>query len=264
MDRPVLTAEEAALSYAKYFNQPMAPIPQDKLDIWHGPAADPAEVLPFEDRALFQRADVPGLQNGFAVAANGTGFVANTTFMPGVTAEMFNWWFGWHSVTSDLRYKMWNKDDHWYARADKPDYVKDPSVPLSQKTWGVNHQILEDIGLGADDLLLCFRRPADLGYDESLLGNDDCQAMVCAYGLGSAPAVMTHLARKTEGGILFCSRFWMGYGPNDKGEIVKLLPDGVSIPEMVPRALYGHNIKEYSNLASILPSVYAEEKDKPW
>ena len=261
MDRPVLTAEEAALSYAKYFNQPMAPIPQDKLDIWHGPAADPAEVLPFEDRALFQRADVPGLQNGFAVAANGTGFVANTTFMPGVTAEMFNWWFGWHSVTSDLRYKMWNKDDHWYARADKPDYVKDSSVPLSQKTWGVNHQILEDIGLGADDLLLCFRRPADLGYDESLLGTDDCQAMVCAYGLGSAPAVMTHLARKTEGGILFCSRFWMGYGPNDKGEIVKLLPDGVSIPEIAPVSLLNHNVKEFSNLAAILAPLYAEEKD---
>ena len=42
------------------------------------------------------------------------------------------------------------------------------------------------------------------------------------------------------------------------------MPDGVSIPEMGPRALYGHNIKEFSNLAAILPSVYAEEKDKPW
>ena len=93
------------------------------------------------------------------MAANGTGFVANTTFMPGVTAEMFNWWFGWHSVTSDLRYKIWDHDDHWYARADNPDYVKDPSVPVSQKTWGVNHEILEDIGMGADPLLLCFRRP---------------------------------------------------------------------------------------------------------
>lgn len=264
MDRPVLTPEESTLSYAKYFNQPLAPIPQEKLDIWQGAPADPASVLAFEDRALFQKADVPGLQNGFAVAANGTGFVANTTFMPGVTPDMFNWWFGWHSVTSDLRYKIWDRDDHWYARADNPDYVKDPSVPLSQKTWGVNHEILEDIGLGADPLLLCFRRPADLGYDESLIGTDDCLAMVCAYGKGSAPAVMTHLVRKAEGGILFCSRFWMGYGPNEKGEIVKLVPDGVSIPEVVPRALYGHNIKEFSNLAAILPSVYAEEKDKPW
>lgn len=41
------------------------------------------------------------------------------------------------------------------------------------------------------------------------------------------------------------------------------MPGGVSIPEMAPRALYGRNIKEYSSLASILPSAYAEEKDKP-
>lgn len=264
MERPVMTEEESKLSYAKYFDLPLAPIPQEKLDIWQGPAADPSTALPFEDRAKFQDAEVPGLENGFTVAPNGSGFVANTTFMPGVTAEMFDWWFGWHSVTSDLRYKIWDHDDHYYARADKPEYVKDPNVPLAQKTWGVKHRIKEDIGLGADDLLLCFQQPSKLGYDDAKIGTPSCQAMVCAYGLGSAPAVMTHIAKETEGGILFCSRFWMGYGPNENGEIVKLIPDGVSIPEMMPRALYGHNIKEYSNLAAILPKLYAEEKDKPF
>ena len=264
MDRPVLTQEEPQLSYAKYFLQPLAPIPQEKLDIWHGPAADPSTVLPFEDRALFQRGDTPGLRNGFAVAANGTGFVANTTFMPGVTPEMIDWWFGWHSVSSDLRYKIWDKEDHWYARADNPDYVKDPSVPLNQKTWGVNHQILEDIGLGADELLLCFRRPSQLGYDESLLGTDDCLTMVCAYGRSNTPSFMTHLVRKAEGGILFCSRFWMGYGMTPGGHLGKVLPEGVAMPEIAPRSLYGHNIKEFSNLAAILPSLYAEEREKPW
>ena len=262
MEYPVLTPEEAALPYAKYFNQPLAPIPQEKLEIWQGEAAPAESALPFADRAKFQKSDVPGLENGFTIAPDGTGFVANTTFMPGVTAEMFDWWFGWHSVGPDLRYKLWDHDDHYYARAHDPEYVLNPDVPVSQKTWGMNHQILENIGLGGpEDLLLCFRRPSEIGYDESLLGTDECQAMVCAYGLGGAPAVMTHLARKAEGGILFCSRFWMGYGPDENGNLVKLLPDGVSVPENFPRALYGHNIKEYSNLAAILPSIYAEEKD---
>ena len=184
--------------------------------------------------------------------------------MPGVTAEMFNWWFGWHSVTSDLRYKLWDPEDHWHARADRPDYVKDPAVPTAQKTWGVKHDIVEDIGFGPDPLLLCFCKPSELGYRLEKIGTPACQAMVCAYGVGSTPAVMTHVAKQAEGGILFCSRFWMGYGPNEQGEIVKLLPDGVSVPEAGPRALYGHNIKEYSNLASILPFLYAEEKDKPF
>lgn len=264
MDRPVLTKEEAELSYAKYFNRPLAPIPQEKLDIWRGAIASPETALPFDQRKQFQNNDVPGMENGFCVAPDGSGFVANTTFMPRVSAEMFNWWFGWHSVTSDLRYKIWDSEDHYYARADNPDYVKNLNVPNSQKTWGVNHQILEDIGLGADDILLCFRRPADIGYDESKLGTPSCLAMVCAYGLGSTPAVMTHIAKSAKGGILFCSRFWMGYGPDEKGELIKLLPEGESFPEIAPRALFGHNIKEYSNLASILPSVYAEEKHKPW
>lgn len=112
LERPKLSAEEERLPYAKYFHKPLAPIPQEKLDIWNGPAADPAAALPFAARGRFQDADVPGLDNGFCVAPDGTGFVANTTFMPGVTAEMFNWWFGWHSVTSDLRYKLWDPEDH--------------------------------------------------------------------------------------------------------------------------------------------------------
>lgn len=263
MERPKLTAEEEQLPYAKYFKKPLATIPQEKLDVWKGPAAEPAMALPFEDRARFQDSETPGIDNGFCVAPNGTGFVANTTFMPNVTAEMFDWWFGWHSVTSDLRYKLWDPEDHWYARAQNPDYVKDPAVPNSQKTWGVDHEIIEDIGLGGPEkLLLKFQRPSNLGYNDGKVGSDSCLAMVCAYGVGDTPAVMTHIAKKAEGGILFCSRFWMGYGPDGQGNIVKLLPDGVSIPEMGPRALYGHNIKEYSNLASILPAIYAEEKDK--
>ena len=264
LERPKLSAEEERLPYAKYFHKPLAPIPQEKLDIWNGPAADPAAALPFAARGRFQDGDVPGRDNGFCVAPDGTGFVANTTFMPGVTAEMFNWWFGWHSVTSDLRYKLWDPEDHWHARADRPDYVKDPAVPTAQKTWGVKHDIVEDIGFGPDPLLLCFCKPSELGYRLEKIGTPACQAMVCAYGVGSTPAVMTHVAKQAEGGILFCSRFWMGYGPNEQGEIVKLLPDGVSVPEAGPRALYGHNIKEYSNLASILPFLYAEEKDKPF
>lgn len=265
MSRPVLTEEEARLTYAKYFSKPLAPIPQEKLDIWKGPCGPASAALSFTDRGKFQDAEVPGMENGFCIAPDGSGFVANTTYMPGVTVEMFDWWFGWHSVTSDLRYKIWDPEDHYYARAQNPGYVKDPAVPYAQRTWGVNHEILEDIGLGGpEELLLCFRRPSELGYDESKQGSSSCLTMVCAYGVGNTSAVMTHMAKEAEGGILFCSRFWMGYGPNKAGEIVKLVPDGVSVPEAAPRALFGHNIKEYSNLASILPNIYMEEKDRPW
>ena len=265
VSHPVMTPDEARLSYAKYFNRPMAKIPAEKLDIWRGDPAPSESALLYKYRALFQNQEVPGLQNGFCIAPDGTGYVASTIFMPGVTPEMFDWWFGWHSVTSDLRYKIWDRDDHYYARADNPDYVKDPAVPESQKTWGVVHHILEDIGIGGPtDLTLCFQRPAELGYNESKIGTPGCLAMVCAYGLGTAPAVMTHIAKEAEGGILFCSRFWMGYGPDEKGGIVSILPKGASVPIEAPRALFGHCIKEYTNWAALLPEIYPEEHGKPF
>ena len=56
---------------------------------------------------------------------------------------MLDWWFPWHSVGSDLRYKIWDPEEHCFARADRVDYVCDPEAPMNQKTWGVSHYIIE-------------------------------------------------------------------------------------------------------------------------
>lgn len=258
-----LTEEESRLPYAKYFYRPLAPIPQDKLDIAAGPAASPGLALPLEEKNRFLSGEDDGLQAGFCVMENGLGYVANRTFMPGVTVEMCDWWFGWHCVESDLRYKLWDHDDHYYARADRVDYVRDPKVPWRQKTWGVRHHVLEDIGFGPEEVTLCFKKPSDFGYDQRLVGSNTCTSMACAIGEGQSPAFMTHKFVAVEGGTLLESRFWMGVGFRD-GKLFKLLPEGVSVPEAGPRALFAHGIKEFSNLAAILPALYAEEgADKP-
>lgn len=59
--------------------------------------------------------------------------------------------------------------------------------------------------------------------------------------------------------MLLCSRFWIGCGMVD-GKLVKVLPDGVRLPDFVPQNLFGHNIKEFTNLAAILPQVYRENQ----
>lgn len=252
---------EKSLPYVKFFYQEMAPIPEEKLEIWKGEAAPAEAALPVEERGRFLDEEPPTIENGFCVAPNGTGFVANSTFMPNVEPEMLDWWFAWHSVTSDLRYKVWDPEDHYHARALDPEYVLDPSVPVREKTWGVNHDILEDVGFGPERILLQFKKPSDLGFDMDKIGKPGCAGMVCACGVGDSPALMTHKWMKVDGGVMFKSHFWMGYGFNENSELVKVIPDGVSIPEAGPRALYGHNIKEYSNLAAILPEIYAHEKD---
>ena len=45
------------------------------------------------------------------------------------------------------------------------------------------------------------------------------------------------------------------------GEIVCTLPVGAKVPVEVARGLFAHNIKEFTNLAAILPEVFAENKD---
>lgn len=71
---------------------------------------------------------------------------------------------------------------------------------------------------------------------------------------------MTHKWHPYKDGVLFESRFWIGYRIDEEGNIVKAIPEGVSIPPFVPQGLFAHNIKEFTNLASILPTLYAERE----
>ena len=262
MKKVGVSTEEKNLSYYRFFEQDLAEIPQEKLQILKGGPSQ-IKAVPFEEKNLFLAGkDEAYCQTGYGIMEDGTGFVCNTTYMPGVTGEMLDWWFPWHSVGSDLRYKIWDPEDHYFARADRADYVCDPAVPMNQKTWGVSHYIMEDVGPGPEFLKLNFKRPADFGYDESIIGTEKCSSMVCAIGESSCAAAMTHKWHPYKDGVLFESRFWIGFRMDQEtGKIVKAIPDGVSIPPLVPKALFGQNIKEFTNLASILPSLYAEEKD---
>lgn len=260
MSKVELTQEEKNLTYVKYYYKNLATIPKEKIIIGEGIAADPQKALNIKDRNLFLKGKDKGIQIGFCVMEDGIGYVANSTFMKDVTVEMIDWWFGWHSVSSDLRYKIWDPEDHYYARADKPEHVLNPDVPLNEKTWGVNHRIKENIGLGPQDLVLSFSCPKNFGYDMSILGSDTCESMVCAIGIGDVPAFMTHKFYTVNGGTMFESRFWIGYTVKD-GEFIKVIPEGKSVPEIVPRSLFKHNIKEFTNLAAILPQLYSEEKN---
>ena len=254
-----VSKEEQSLPYFKFFEQDMAEIPEEKITLLEKPSE--LEIVPFENRNLFLVGeDKEYCQIGYGVASNGSGFACNKTYMPGVKSEMLDWWFAWHSVGSDLRYKIWDPEDHYFARADKADYVCNPDVPVNQKTWNVNHYIIEDVGNGPDFLKLCFKRPKDFGYDENLIGGTKCESLVCAIGDGNCAAAMTHKWYSYDAGVMFCSRFWIGYGIVD-GKIICTLPEGVKVPLEVAKNLFAHNIKEFSNLAAILPEVYKDNKD---
>lgn len=255
-----LKEEEKKLGYVKYFYQDLEKIPEEKILIANGNCLDKELILDIEEKDRFLLTKTSDKEIGFGIAKDGTGYVANKTFMKNVEVEMVDWWFAWHCIGSDLRYKLWDHDDHYYARADKVEYILDKDIPMNQKTWGVTHKILEDIGFGPSKLTLCFKRPAEFGYDEKILGTEFCNSMVCAIGQGDVPAFMTHKYYKVEGGTMFESRFWIGYAYIGN-KLIKVLPEDIKVPEIVVRNLFKHNIKEFSNLAKILPEIYKEEKN---
>ena len=114
-------------------------------------------------------------------------------------------------------------------------------------------------------LFLYFEDPVEMGYDASKIGTLCCSSFVCANveiqsPLGRVPIVMTHMTRDVEDGKELRSRFWMGYNILD-GKAEYLMPGGMPFPVELAKQLLGHNFNEFTNLARILPQVYAEEKN---
>lgn len=260
--------EDKSKTYFKYYEMDMTQLtPEQNMAVKNG-KGDPSNALILENRNdLFKTGNLPG-EEGFFVMPDGSGHVAHRTLMPGITGQMLEWWFAWHPL-DDLRYIIWDPEDHFGTQLPDESHrrkILNPDVPLREKSWGVTHVVKESIGGPPTNIEIRFMDPSDLGYDKSKIGTAYCDFLVCANAFiqpdenTKVPAVMTHVARTVDGVLEFRSRFWIGWNVID-GRPVKLLPEGMTVPEMVLMGLYGHCIKEYQHLAKILPSLYAEEKD---
>jgi hypothetical protein len=248
-----LSDYEKSLSYSKYYYMEMAKQPEGLLEkLYTGPIHS-EEALKIEHKDELLKPGYLDSEVGYCVMEDGTAFVANITIMPGVTKEMFDWWFAWHGL-EPLRYKVWDREDHFGVETTKRERLLDENIPIGERIWGVTHTVIEDTGFGPETIHINFMSPEDMGFDMELLKESKVLSIVSGNG---DTAVMCHSIRPVEGGIELRSRFWLGYNIVDK-KPVKILPDGVQVPLEAAKRLALHNVKEYSNLAEILPSIYKE------
>lgn len=251
--------EERELSYYKFFARGLAPIPQEKLDIANGAPLGPEAGIPFaeKDRFLIENGD--DAHAGYGENSDGTAFAANHTFVPGGTVEMMDWWIPWCGVGSDLRFKIWDPEDHFFTRSHDIARLTDDRIPMNERLWGTTNTVLEDIGGGqllASDIH--FMSPAQFGYDTSLIGTDKCQSIVCG---GGGPCVLSHKFYACDGGLMVDSYFWVGYGCDAAYTIRKTDQSRLPAPAVqIAKLLYSHSIREMTNMAAILPEVYAEQR----
>ena len=181
---------------------------------------------------------------------------------------MMKWWFAWHAAGGGLRYKIWFPPGHASIATDAFDHAKlvDPSIPIEQKSQNVTHWVVENVGNGYEDIEISFLDPQTIGFDMSRFHKPNVAAVFGGFGVSESrqgppmksPAIMVHFCREIEGGIEFRTRFWLGYRIN-QGKGMCVLPPWVRLPIEAPMGLAFHNVLEYSNLASFLPQIYAEE-----
>lgn len=159
-----ITEEQKKLSYAKYFYKPLAPMPEESVRIAESGPVAIEKALHIDDRNLLFEPGYLDTEIGYCVMEDGTGFVANLTKMPGVTAEIFDWWFAWHGL-GELRYSIWDPEDHYSARSLDPAIGRAKNLSMKERYWNTTHVVVEDIGMGAQDIHASFKDPKDMGFD---------------------------------------------------------------------------------------------------
>jgi phloretin hydrolase len=256
INESILTLNEKTKSYSKYFFMDIAEPPKEVTDqLYIGPM-NPDDALSIDNKDELLKPGYQKREIGYCSMEDGTAYLAMFTKMPRVTTEMLDWWFAWHGLES-LRYKIWNKEDHFDIVTNKKVQLTNKNIPLNERIWGVTHTVTEDIGFGEELINIHFMSPEDAGFNMNLLKQSEVSTIVNANG---DTAYMVHSLRPIDNGVELRSRFWIGSNIKDKKPI-KILPEGVKVPELAAKRLALHCAKEFNHLAKILPSLFKEEKD---
>ncbi len=248
-------------AYAGFFNSDMAPLPEAVREaVLTGPIAQ--ELMPGIGAVQsFVKDRSAGIDTGFTYCSDGETRVFDLTKMPGVSPEMWKWWFAWHG-SEDLRYKLWHPRAHVSAswadgKGETGDYV------------GRTSYVVEYIGAELLHGAIRFVRPSTLGIDEEELARSGAIA-ICARIGPQSPAIdagwLVHHVYPVSGGSEMRSYFWLGgrhissrSGNGLATGLIRLMAKVFPKATRVPAAeLLVHCAQEMGHLASILPGLYGE------
>lgn len=221
------------------------------------------------------------LETGYTTNEDGHVVVAVLTDMPGVTGEMWDWWFGWHS-TDTTRYKLWNPDAHQFAALGE-DRSADRSLTDRQRYQHNVSYVNEYIGDTSSPLAIRFLNPEQTAFGSSKPGET---TILIRGGSPLAPVAVTwliHQIRKTDTGTEMRSRFIVNditmldlpaHSVDGRGRILTNPAVSAVGGRVLPKALkqkasvfappmLQHCAQEMNHLATFLPEIYSEFHDQP-
>jgi hypothetical protein len=254
---------DLAKPYAKFFRTDALPMqPHVAPALLEGMA--PSEYgFDIDDAArLMSKPGYRKLETGWTTLDNEVVQVACLTDMPGVTAQMWDWWFAWHSCES-ARYKLWHPDAHQYSAVGELRQ-QDRSLIDRQRYIGNVSYVDEYVGGHMTALAIRFFDPIRLGFEERP-GETVIAARV---GASTAPVAfgwIVHQVRATDSGAEMRSRFFLNHVahldlPDDSVARAPIGRKPAGPPDMAALgvALLSHCAVEMNHLASFLPALHEE------
>ncbi|WP_054815475.1 DAPG hydrolase family protein [Nocardia arizonensis] len=265
---PGYSPRDRAQPYAKYMADRTDPALPAVLAAYAGDPTPAASIPEFgsltDDLAP---SGYSAVETGYGQIDSGIVWVAAHTPMPGITARMWDWWFGWHLYES-ARYKLWHPDAHMYAEVDGDESRRPSSGP--EGYIGKVSYVDEYIGARLQQLAISFRDPVAHGFRVP-------EGHTVIFGrVGSSVAPLdlgwlVHQVRPTAEGCEMRSRFYLRlYGAHapDAGRAGRAVRRGAAVDprDLFPgtdmaRDLLLHCGQEMHHLAGFLPRLYAEFGD---
>ncbi|MCU1686496.1 MAG: hypothetical protein JWQ81_7235 [Amycolatopsis sp.] len=260
---------DLAKPYAKYFREDTLPVQSHVPEVLLAGMAPTEYGYDLADAArIMSRPGYHKMETGWTTVDSGVVAVSVLTDMPGVTGQMWDWWFGWHAGESS-RYKLWHPDAHQYSAAAERR-SGDRTLTDRQRYVGNVSYVDEYVGGKMNPLAIRFVDPTRLGFEASKPGETVIAARV---GLSVAPVAfgwIVHQVRATSGGAEMRSRFFLNHLQHlDLPATSVATPPAGRAPlgepdmEALGAGLLYHCAAEMNHLASFLPALYEEFNGTP-
>ncbi|MBR6350328.1 MAG: hypothetical protein IKR67_07265 [Lachnospiraceae bacterium] len=251
-------------------------------------------LLHFKDKAKLLNPDFCD-QEGWCRFDDGSAVLSVITPMPGVTAEMFYWWFAWHGL-DDVRYMTWYPPSHYGIWIENGPWQKgkpfrgfDDSLDYRGKSCELLHHPLEAFftsTMGGDDYyqghydgynaiegtkgpgglnFIDLTAPGRGYFDPEEYNRQSDAGMIAAVGqYPPSPefgAVMCHFFRvDKDGNGALHTHFWFGITQNPENGEILYSKTMKYWPMLV--GLSEHCVREFADLADVMPDIAAREMGK--
>ena len=251
-----LLGAELDLPYARFFEPRVAPVQTQVTEALRAGPVPHEHFTPYESYAeqMLRPGYLP-VETGWTLFPNGVMGVAVLTHMPGVRADMWDWWFAWHSEEPQ-RYRLWHPESHMVAHWAQP---LAPDAPRDDRGRYIGRTSLVREIIGGVDMHLAIRflDPALVGMPHGSFDGTLIHGRTSPMTNPIEGGCLLHQLRNTPDGCEMRSRFYRNLNPECIGAPPGTPPAEVAVQARGP-GLLAHCGEEMNHLSRFLAALHRD------